>query len=60
MCLVLGAAYRGGVQETAFSGVFGLVDELDCPRARPLVHDPLFTDDELEAHGLVALRRRGC
>lgn len=50
--LVLGAAYRGGVQETAFSGVFGLVEELAARGARPLVHDPLYTDDELEAHGL--------
>jgi UDP-N-acetyl-D-mannosaminuronate dehydrogenase len=50
--LVLGAAYRGGVQETAFSGVFGLVEELTARGARPLVHDPLYTDAELEAHGL--------
>ncbi len=28
--VVLGAAYRGGVKETAFSGVFGAVEALDC------------------------------
>lgn len=50
--LILGAAYRGGVQETAFSGVFALVDELAARGARPLVHDPLYTDAELDAHGL--------
>ena len=52
--LVLGAAYRGGVQETAFSGVFGLVAELETRGARAVVHDPLYTDDELRAFGLVA------
>ena len=50
--LVLGATYRGGVQETAFSGVFGLVDELVARGALPLVHDPLCTDAELVAQGL--------
>ncbi|MCU1588006.1 MAG: UDP-N-acetyl-D-mannosaminuronic acid dehydrogenase, partial [Frankiales bacterium] len=32
--LVLGAAYRGGVKETAFSGVFAVVDELRARGAR--------------------------
>jgi len=50
--LVLGAAYRGGVQETAFSGVFDLVNELTARGARPVVHDPLYSDEELSAHGL--------
>ena len=49
---VLGAAYRGGVKETAFSGVFGVVTALGAAGARPLVHDPLFHDDELRALGL--------
>lgn len=44
---VLGAAYRGGVKETAFSGVFALVRELALQGAVPLVHDPLYTDLEL-------------
>ncbi len=44
---VLGAAYRGGVKETAFSGVFGAVDALTQRGAIPLVQDPLYTDDEL-------------
>ena len=54
--VILGAAYRGGVQETAFSGVFGLVDELAARGARPVVHDPLYTDTELAAHGLTPYR----
>ena len=48
---VLGAAYRGGVKETAFSGVFGTVEALKVRGAVPLVHDPLYTDEELERLG---------
>ena len=48
---VLGASYRGGVKETAFSGVFATVEELARAGASPLVHDPLYTDDELAALG---------
>jgi UDP-N-acetyl-D-glucosamine dehydrogenase len=44
---VLGAAYRGGVKETAFSGVFAIVSELARLGAVPLVHDPLHSDSEL-------------
>lgn len=50
---VLGAAYRGGVKETAFSGVYGTVAALAARGAQVLVHDPLFTDDELAALGWV-------
>jgi len=44
---VLGAAYRGGVKETAFSGVFGAVAALKARGAKPVVQDPLYTDEEL-------------
>jgi nucleotide sugar dehydrogenase len=47
--VVLGACYRGGVKETAFSGVFSTVTALRERGARPLVHDPLHRPDELEA-----------
>lgn len=50
--LVLGAAYRGGVKETAFSGVFGTVEALKARGAVPFVSDPMYTDEELAAHGL--------
>jgi nucleotide sugar dehydrogenase len=50
--LVLGASYRGGVKETAFSGVFGAVDELRKRGAIPYVSDPMYSPDELTAHGL--------
>jgi nucleotide sugar dehydrogenase len=50
--VVLGAAYRGGVKETAFSGVFGTVDALLAMGAAPVVHDPLYSADELRGLGL--------
>jgi nucleotide sugar dehydrogenase len=54
--LVLGAAYRGGVKETAFSGVFPLVAELTARGAKPYVTDPMYSAEELEALGLQAHR----
>ena len=48
---VLGAAYRGGVKETAFSGVFPLVAALRDCGAEVLVHDPMYSDEELRAFG---------
>jgi len=51
MVVVLGASYRGGVKETAFSGVFDAVEALKTKQAKPLVHDPMFTDEELVALG---------
>jgi nucleotide sugar dehydrogenase len=50
---VLGAAYRGGVKETAFSGVFPLVAELSRRGADPAVHDPMYSDQELTDLGFV-------
>ena len=48
---LLGAAYRGGVKETAFSGVFSLAAELTARGAQPVVHDPLYTAPELSSLG---------
>jgi nucleotide sugar dehydrogenase len=50
--VVLGAAYRGGVKETAFSGVFDTVAELKALGAAVFVHDPMYTDNELIQIGL--------
>ncbi len=50
--LVLGASYRGGVKETAFSGVFATVAALRELGAEALVDDPMFRDEELTALGL--------
>ena len=55
--VVLGAAYRGGVKETAFSGVFDTVSALRDAGASVLVHDPLYGDEELGALGLEPYRR---
>ena len=52
--VVLGAAYRGGVKETAFSGVFATVEALAAAGAKTVVHDPMYTDDELASLGLDA------
>ncbi|HWU45195.1 MAG TPA: nucleotide sugar dehydrogenase [Humibacter sp.] len=49
--VVLGAAYRGGVKETAFSGVFATVEALKLRGAEVTVQDPLYTDDELMSLG---------
>jgi UDP-N-acetyl-D-mannosaminuronate dehydrogenase len=45
--VVLGACYRGGVKETAYSGVFATVSALRRHGAVPLVHDPLYSAEEL-------------
>jgi nucleotide sugar dehydrogenase len=50
--VVLGAAYRGGVKETTFSGVFPTVEALRDRGADVRVHDPLYSDDELYTLGL--------
>jgi nucleotide sugar dehydrogenase len=52
--VVLGASYRGAVKETAFSGVFPLVDALRKRGAIAMVHDPMYEDDELEKLGFIA------
>lgn len=49
--VVLGASYRGGVKESAFSGVFPTVEALKARGANVTVHDPLYSDDELRALG---------
>ena len=48
---ILGASYRGGVKETAFSGVFPLVTALREAGADVVVHDPMYSDAELAALG---------
>ncbi len=48
---VLGISYRGGVKESAFSGVFPTVEELKKRGAKVLVHDPMYTDEEITKYG---------
>lgn len=52
--VVLGASYRGGVKETAFSGVFATVDALREAGAEVVVHDPMYNADELGTFGWTA------
>ncbi|MDO5710224.1 MAG: nucleotide sugar dehydrogenase [Micrococcales bacterium] len=52
--VVLGAAYRGGVKETAFSGVFPTVEALRAEGATVTVHDPMYTGEELAMYGFDA------
>jgi nucleotide sugar dehydrogenase len=54
---ILGLAYRAGVKETFASGALELAKQLMARGARPAVHDPLYTDDELNDLGLKPYRR---
>lgn len=54
--VVLGAAYRGGAKETAFSGVFPTVAALRARGADVHVHDPLYSDEELRDLGFAPYR----
>ena len=48
---VLGASYRAGVKETAFSGVFPVVEALRARGAQVAVHDTFYDDEELAGYG---------
>jgi UDP-N-acetyl-D-glucosamine dehydrogenase len=51
--VVLGVAYRGGVKESAFSGVFPTVKALSTRGAIVKVHDPMYSNEELDRFGFV-------
>lgn len=57
--LLLGAAYRGGVKEAAFSGAFALASRLEGLGAVVTVHDPIFDDRELSELGFTPFPRGG-
>jgi len=50
--LILGISYRSNVKETAFSGVFDLVKEIENRGANAVVSDPLYSDAEIASLGL--------
>ncbi len=50
--VILGLAYRGGVKESAFSGAWDLCSLINAKGGFPLVHDPLYSEDEFSALGL--------
>lgn len=55
--LILGVAYRTGVKEDAFSGVYSLASELRSLSALPQVIDPLYSAEEIISRGLVPCSR---
>lgn len=59
LVVVLGASYRGGVKETAFSGVFTVCDELRRRGAIVSVHDPMYSHEELVQLGFEPFSRGG-
>jgi nucleotide sugar dehydrogenase len=48
---VLGISYRGGVKESAFSGVFPTVTALQNAGAIVQVQDPMYSDEEITKFG---------
>jgi nucleotide sugar dehydrogenase len=56
---VLGISYRGGVKESAFSGVFPTVAALTAKGATVVVHDPMYTDDEIKSLGFTPYKIGG-
>ena len=49
--VVLGISYRGGVKESAFSGVFGVVTALKSRGVVVVVQDPMYDDEEIVGLG---------
>ena len=56
---VLGISYRGGVKESAFSGVFPTVAALKSAGATVLVNDPMYTDEEIKNLGFEVFKFGG-
>lgn len=56
---VLGISYRGGVKESAFSGVFPTVAALTAKGAKVVVHDPMYSEDEITALGFTPYKIGG-
>ena len=54
--VVLGAAYRGSVKETAFSGIFSTVEAVRDAAGEVFVHDPMYSDEELQEFGWAPFR----
>jgi len=54
---VLGASYRAGVKEVAYSGAYGLVQELSRAGAVTEIYDPIFSSTELIERGFTPVDR---
>lgn len=46
---ILGLSYRGGVKESAFSGTWDLIELISSKGGKAVVHDPLYSVEELES-----------
>jgi nucleotide sugar dehydrogenase len=57
--VILGLGFRPGVKEHANSPTFALYRGLRERRAIPVVHDPLYTDEELASYGLEPVGSEG-
>lgn len=57
--LILGLGFRPGVKEHAHSTAFQIREEAIRRGATPFLHDPLYTLDEIRAHGFEPLRLNG-
>jgi nucleotide sugar dehydrogenase len=55
--LVLGASYRSGVKEVAYSGAYKLVQELTRAGAVSEIYDPIFSSAELLEQGFIPAER---
>jgi len=50
---ILGLSYRGGVKESAFSGAISISEVLKSRGAKVMLHDPLYSDEEITEHGFI-------
>jgi nucleotide sugar dehydrogenase len=55
--LILGLSYRSGVKETYGSGALEIIKQLQVKAGKALVHDEIFTEDEIEEMGLNSYSR---
>jgi UDP-N-acetyl-D-mannosaminuronate dehydrogenase len=55
---ILGLAYRGGVKEDAYSGLYELAKHLEQAGATVHVSDPLYSEEELRVRELRPLDKR--
>lgn len=49
--VILGLGFRPGVKEALYSPAYELADQLKTRNANVLLHDPLYFEEEIEAHG---------
>ncbi|MGG3799482.1 nucleotide sugar dehydrogenase [Metabacillus fastidiosus] len=53
--LILGLSFRENVKETTRSSTLLLIKQLQRKQANIFLNDPLFTEDEIEAYGIIPL-----